>query len=299
MNVQEMSELRDRYNAGSVEQILEKIAPGSVKTYSTPLSTNLSKAVGASPLSPSEKAKTSKTLSNLISRMPPAAQERAGSRLNSISVHPDGKTVEKAVREDLLQNYKGAEKQLAEVVLLRQAIADAKSGKSTLGCYVKSSDNMHVLASSVSRVTSHELGHAIDGPYLAMSSSKEWREAYSKELAGGQLTKYGATSINEGFAEFAGRVYGQQDRATGGRVTEKSVAEKFPLCAQFFKDNGLWPGKWLAGSKKTKAATASVLPMLAATELVQDSDEWQIPLVDGSHMDVLDTIAEDGQDILE
>ena len=77
----------------------------------------------------------------------------------------------------------------------------------------------------------HECGHAIDGPNYEFSASSEWVEAWTREVARSDfpLSRYGASSAREGFAEFARLVWFDHERA-------KSV---FPNCFSFWQTRGL------------------------------------------------------------
>lgn len=89
-------------------------------------------------------------------------------------------------------------------------------------------------------IYTHELAHSIDGEgegwdktgYL--SETAEWQDAFGEELAGEQLTQYGATKPIEGFAEFVRVMY-------AGRVKPDELEQRFPKCAAFMKEQELWP----------------------------------------------------------
>jgi hypothetical protein len=86
---------------------------------------------------------------------------------------------------------------------------------------------------------SHEICHGVDGPGMELSSHPNWLLAWKKEIGevGDEirLSDYGQTKPEEGFAEFGRTAYILHK---DGRA---AMAERFPLCAKFFKDRGLWP----------------------------------------------------------
>lgn len=100
-------------------------------------------------------------------------------------------------------------------------------------------------------IYSHEFGHACDwhdgnqrerktaegtyyegAPAGEISSTTEWRAAFDAELSTGQLSKYGATSPSEGFAEFARLCWGTDQRP-------KDIATDYPQCFKVFQKRGL------------------------------------------------------------
>lgn len=89
-------------------------------------------------------------------------------------------------------------------------------------------------------VYAHEMGHAVDGPDLELSSGDpEWAQAYRAEIAGGQLTKYAVQKkrprherLAEGFAEFHGAL-------TSGLYEPAALARHFPKAYAFFVKHGL------------------------------------------------------------
>jgi len=67
-----------------------------------------------------------------------------------------------------------------------------------------------------------------------MSGTSKWKEAWNEELSKGALTKYGAVSTGEGFAEFGRLLYtGILDEETGRKL--------FPKATKFFEENELLP----------------------------------------------------------
>lgn len=81
-------------------------------------------------------------------------------------------------------------------------------------------------------IYAHEFSHALDGPRYEISGSKQWREAYAKEIAGGRLTHYAAGKPSEGFAEF-GRL------VLSGRHDLAAIRAKFPRCFAVWEAHGL------------------------------------------------------------
>lgn len=94
--------------------------------------------------------------------------------------------------------------------------------------------------SNVHETYAHEITHAIDGPGFPLSGSKEWTDAWQREIgfikpASGtaRLSVYATSATHEGFAEFGRLVYGTNtDRA--------AIEKKFPLCTAYWKSQGLW-----------------------------------------------------------
>lgn len=106
---------------------------------------------------------------------------------------------------------------------------------------------------SDAHVTAHELGHVIDGPRYELSMSKEWRNAWIKEIGIGPdalpfgtkwlskltgpkgipLTEYAKTCPQEGFAEFSRLLY-------ASNVPHTTIEKTFPQCLAFWRSKGLW-----------------------------------------------------------
>jgi hypothetical protein len=89
---------------------------------------------------------------------------------------------------------------------------------------------------STAAVYAHELGHALDrsatDSSYELSDTDEFREAFGREIAAGQLSEYGATNRQEGFAEFARLLYGSD-------VPRAEAEKQFPLTFAFFRAEGL------------------------------------------------------------
>ena len=93
-------------------------------------------------------------------------------------------------------------------------------------------------------VYAHELGHAIDGPDMALSKSKEWQEAFEGEIAYSvwqsmaepKLTEYGGSAPHEGLAEFTRLLYASD-------VPTAKIAEEFPKASAFMKERGALAGR--------------------------------------------------------
>lgn len=79
----------------------------------------------------------------------------------------------------------------------------------------------------------HELGHAIDGPQFALSSNKQWRQAWEKELKTGILGEYAAENRCEGFAELFAHWH------MANREKKFVLEILAPKCLKFFRKYNL------------------------------------------------------------
>lgn len=90
--------------------------------------------------------------------------------------------------------------------------------------------------SDAPEVYAHELGHSVDGAggstKQALSNQSDWIFAWEKEIQGGNLGDYAATSPREGFAEF-------YRMAAGMGIDPAQIRERFPQAAKFFDSLGL------------------------------------------------------------
>lgn len=124
---------------------------------------------------------------------------------------------------------------------------------------------------AVAHITAHELAHAADkaaykGPKLKggigerISASPEWHSVWKDEIAAGKLTKYGASSQIEGFAEF------------GRAVTfyPTYARERFPKSYEFFTKHGLADPH---GPSK-KSAMQGILEVFVGGGMSEDETEF-------------------------
>ncbi len=129
-------------------------------------------------------------------------------------------------------------------------------------------------------VLAHELTHAIDGPDSAHSNSSDWQAAHNNDIAGGQLTNYGAANHSEGFAEFGRLLYGTD-------IPLDHVEKSFPKASAYFKSNNLWP-RASAGRATKSAEGGQLLPELFGQRL-------QLPGGPASHADMKLSSAQSAQ----
>jgi hypothetical protein len=120
--------------------------------------------------------------------------------------------------------------------------------RESAGCYIKESGYVYIDGDDESipgadrnvvraHIYSHELFHGVDGLKKSLSDHPDWVAAWSKEIGKKgdpvRLGDYAQESASEGFAEFGAAV-------TLYAGPNGSLAGRFPLCAKFFKDHGLW-----------------------------------------------------------
>lgn len=89
-------------------------------------------------------------------------------------------------------------------------------------------------------VYAHVLGHVLDGPEFALSSTEAWKTAHAREFGKGRdgeyrLTAMAASSPEEGLAEFSRLVFATD-------VNQREIAKAFPLASAIFRQQGFWPG---------------------------------------------------------
>jgi len=82
----------------------------------------------------------------------------------------------------------------------------------------------------------HEMFHALDQDenrqYFDLSGDPEWLDAWQKEIAGGQLSKYATTDEIEAFSEMGRALHGgQHDRG--------DIEKRFPQSVAFLRKHGL------------------------------------------------------------
>lgn len=121
---------------------------------------------------------------------------------------------------------------------------------------------------SVKEVHAHEIAHALDGRKGdRISETPEWRSAWEKELKGGALSKYGASSPSEGFAEFGRAAW----------ASDIDLSASFPVCAR------LWEGKGYLRQRHGISNYAPVYPLLPDLfdEWVE-ADGWLVDCVNPS-----------------
>ena len=161
----------------------------------------------------------------------------------------------------------------------------SSSGEAVEGVYSNKNKeiDLHVFADDPEKtrgVLAHELTHALDykGEY---SGTKEWLDAYAAEIyrpdGEATLSKYASSSRAEGFAEFGRAIFAGSNpwAGTGGRMefhNLDAIAQKFPKCLKFWKDNGLL-GDSVKSFATKDSATGQLLPEL-----------FSHPVVDGESM---------------
>lgn len=198
-------------------------------------------------LSDEQRAHYNRAAATVLSVMPAAAHDRMAKGMHTTSFHPDIKSVGLGAMDEALATELTPQSR-AYVQGLRDKM---EAGTLTVAGVASSTGTVHVdggvpanLAgdtisktlpdNSTTHVCAHEWTHAIDGPDHQLSSSDDWKQAHSDELAGAQLTKYAATKPSEGFAEFGRLLYASSEPL-------ENVEQSFPKASKFFKDNGLWP----------------------------------------------------------
>jgi hypothetical protein len=83
----------------------------------------------------------------------------------------------------------------------------------------------------VVQLQAHEISHAIDGVNHELSSSREWEEAFEKEISKGEISDYSKKSLAEGFAEFG--------RLVLGGAPLPVVKKRFPVSYAAFEKLGV------------------------------------------------------------
>lgn len=229
-------------------------------------------------------------LGEATASMPPKAIERVAKSLKGIDWYESAAEIGPAMIDASL---KGASPELAEH--LKEIRGRFERGEMVAGgAYTPATgrawldgdatmpagdDGRHGHSGKVpaASIYAHELGHAIDRGEdgTPLSRSGEWMDAFEGEIshhdyAAGRakegpppLSRYAATSAEEGFAEFARLVYASD-------VPHAQIREEFPRAVDFFRGQGLWPEKERTGGE-------SQMP---------EAFDLRIPVSDdGSHID--------------
>jgi hypothetical protein len=182
----------------------------------------------------------------VFSRMPPAALERFRNGTGGVQWHGDANSIKEA--------FAAATNKPVPKGTIGGMYAYGKKELHLDGPFRQRADvAMKKDRMSVHEAYAHEFGHAIDGPKHEYSNSKEWQEAWAKEIGDNRgndpkmipslgigkdgkhtLTGYATTSPAEGFAEFSRLLYGHQ-------VSIDRAEKRFPGCVAFFRSKGLLP----------------------------------------------------------
>lgn len=176
----------------------------------------------ASGLSDAQKADYKGAISKVVGNMTPKALQRFAGNVKRVRFHGSTRELTKAIMaedpevRDRLQGGK-------------YEIKGAYDGK-TRQLDLDGPTKLEGKSYGTDHPIAHELSHALDGPGHEISKSKEWQGAWQAEIKTGALSKYGATSPSEGFAEF-GRLY-----LSSG---EPDIEKKFPKCVAVWKSHGL------------------------------------------------------------
>ncbi len=206
-----------------------------IPQHAQPVSNMMQKALATdSKLSPEQKKAYQAATDGVLSAMPEVAQQRVAASLKKVSLF--GTTQE--LTQDLVARHPESDK-LKRVLANGSVVGGSfypKTGEWLAdGDVGLTGDFSQEGRSNVHETYAHELTHAIDGPELEFSSSKEWQMAYDAELRGGNLSQYASTSAVEGFAEFGRALY-------SGGADEETLAFFFPRSVKFFRDRGLMHG---------------------------------------------------------
>ncbi len=201
---------------------------------------------GSDKLSNEQKQNYSNSMKTVLSRIPDIAIDQIMANVKGAFFSPDSKDLESNVYTHLFVRYF---EDRAEKVFTDWK-ENALKGGILGGLFDPNLGNLFLDGDSlyenfdiglgkkgkllVAHSNAHELGHGIDGINLKYSSSREWLDVWHSELRTGRLCDYATTADNEGFAEFCRVVY-------GGGFNLREIELTFPKCAEFFKDNGLWP----------------------------------------------------------
>lgn len=232
----------------------------SAKSVTVQAVMSVEKHLAASNVSQAHKQAYSQAARSVIKNMTPEAAKRFSANLNGISFS---------------ENIRGVEQQIADMCEQDgdyQNAARFRSGNGeTAGAYAESKrrlfldggrDESIIESDRIMRnlakmlptgsgpaieserrgvltheIYAHEFSHVIDGPDAGISRSKEWGDAYMKEIVGNlsssaPLTDYARTNLQEGFAEF-GRML-----LTDSKTAERA-SQNFPMCYAVWAAHGL------------------------------------------------------------
>jgi hypothetical protein len=252
-----------------------------------PTAHTLKASLDKSDVPPERKAEYSQAASEVLSRVPRTALDRAGQHLTGAQFYSDSKALGESVlgaelkKPDLMPEKRQAIEKTLDKVRTGKATVGGAYGRKTKelhldGGQATSSPGAHSgHAYTTAEVYAHEWGHAIDGPGHELSSTPEWHAAYTAEIDKGaksadglpRLSKYAQTDTHEGWAEFSRLIY-------GGKVPLKQIEAEFPKCSQHWKDKGFWP------KDAKESPQASPEPRKASE-------------VGGAHLDDLEKVAKD------
>jgi len=235
-----------------------------------------------------------KAASDVMGRMGERARNIVGASVKTVEFHASGSGLVAGMAANMTEaGQDGA------------GWAAGKSSRGAAGVYYRATGHLGIDGSepnapqtaTEAAITSHEIGHAIDGPRMAFSGDAEWRRAYGSEIAGGQLSRYAATpppgskrdKYAEGFAEFS-RILHSGDKKLD------DIKAAFPKSHAFWEQRGLLPkeaagGAGAAGAADQGAEASVVEPQEAAAEVVA---EPSMAGSDDPHATIADAVTDHG-----
>ena len=140
---------------------------------------------------------------HVINRMSPEGAKRLSANVSAVRWHKSIAGVTASARK----LFESRGKSIGDNAVVG-GLYSARDKHLLLDGGLKDEDHENLGTQSAREIYAHEFGHAIDAPAGAewkdrISATPEWSDAFDSELSGGQLTKYGASSKIEGWAEFA------------------------------------------------------------------------------------------------
>lgn len=246
--------------AGQTGQSSEQAAEGiqgpaqpqkSLSESGQKLVDHISKFIDSSSSPHDRKATYADSVRSVVSRMPQAAHERLLQTVKGITFHPDINAIGKAAYDDAMKSpYPTIDTQRNAFVGTNPD--SLKAG----GAYIIHNGHLHIDGDfnqeqsasdkygtlvKAHEIYAHEFGHAIDGPSKAISSSPNWKEAWNAEISGNwlsnekaKLSRYAATSPEEGLAEFLRVLYASD-------ISTDKIRHDFPKASSIIDSHGLWP----------------------------------------------------------
>ncbi len=220
--------------AGDARGLEGKVVPNPMNRseHHTALAEKMGKEIAAASIPEPLKREYARNFLGVLGRMSPDAARLASESVKKASFHASVQdlgeslakrfTAAKAAIEDGQEIGGGYVAKTGEIILDGGGQKDV--GAEGLGAESRVANPQQLYA--------HELGHAIDGPDKAISSSKEWIDAWNKEIAGGAIGDYGADTPAEGLAEFSRVVFGMG-------IDPAALRSRFPEVSKVFDAHGL------------------------------------------------------------
>ena len=203
-------------------------------------------------LAPEQKAKYATAMGRVLGQVPAAVHQQLAAGLpGGAHFYPNSDAIQDGILRTVLSNPALSAEDIRQAT---EEVRESKAkGEKVAGVFNTADGSVHLDggnpgdlpgrhgegAGTEHETYAHELGHVLDRDGRH-TNTPEWAAAHAAEIAtpdaDGEhpLTAYAATSLQEGFAEFARLLY-------SGAWDTDDVAKTFPQASAYMKSQGLWP----------------------------------------------------------